>query len=70
MPDISGIEVLEFVLAQDRLRHLPIIVVTTRGDDDSRSQALAAGASSYMTKPFTPEAIVAAVSGLLEAGSS
>ena len=70
MPDISGIEVLEFVRAQDRLKRLPIIVVTTRGDDDSRAQALAAGASSYMTKPFTPEAIVAAVSELLEPGSS
>jgi two-component system chemotaxis response regulator CheY len=66
MPDISGIEVLEFVRAQDRLKSLPIIVVTTRGDDDSRAQALAAGASDYMTKPFTPEAIVAAVTALLE----
>jgi two-component system chemotaxis response regulator CheY len=66
MPDISGIEVLEFVRAQDRLKQLPIIVVTTRGDDDSRAQALAAGASDYMTKPFTPEAIVSAVSLLLQ----
>jgi two-component system chemotaxis response regulator CheY len=70
MPDISGIEVLEFVRAQDRLRQLPIIVVTTRGDDSSRSQALEAGASRYMTKPFTPEAIVAAVSELLQPGPS
>jgi two-component system chemotaxis response regulator CheY len=70
MPDISGIEVLAFVRAQDRLKHLPIIVVTTRGDEDSRAQALAAGASNYMTKPFTPEAIVAAVSTLLEPGTS
>jgi len=70
MPDISGIEVLEFVRAQDRLKSLPIIVVTTRGDDDSRAQALAAGASNYMTKPFTPEAIVAAVSELLESKAS
>lgn len=69
MPDISGIEVLEFVRAQDRLKSLPIVVVTTRGDDDSRAQALAAGASSYMTKPFTPEAIVATVSALLEPGT-
>ena len=70
MPDISGIEVHEFVRAQDRLKKLPIIVVTTRGDDDSRAQALTAGASEYMTKPFTPEAIVAAVSALLETGTS
>lgn len=70
MPDISGIEVLEFVRAQDRLKTLPIVVVTTRGDEDSRARALAAGASNYMTKPFTPEAIVAAVSALLGARAS
>ena len=65
MPDISGIEVLEFVRAQDRLRALPIIVVTTRGDDDSRAQALAAGASEYMTKPFSPVALSATLTELL-----
>jgi two-component system, chemotaxis family, chemotaxis protein CheY len=68
MPDIGGLEVLEFVRGQDKLRQLPIIVVTTRGDDSSRARALQAGASQYMTKPFTPEAILASVQSLLEAG--
>lgn len=57
MPDIGGYEVLEFVRGQDQLRELPILVVTTRDDPGSRERALAAGASSFMTKPFTPEAI-------------
>ena len=65
MPDINGLEVLEFVRSQDRLRALPIIVVTTRGDEVSRSQALAAGATSYLTKPFTPDAILAEVNAAL-----
>jgi two-component system, chemotaxis family, chemotaxis protein CheY len=65
MPDIGGLEVLEFVRSQDRLRSLPIVVVTTRGDDVSRSKALAAGATRYMTKPFTPDAILAEVTGVL-----
>src|SRR4051812_34395473 len=59
MPDIGGIEVLEFVRGQQRLEALPIIVVTTRGDETSRGAALAAGASRFMTKPFAPEAIAA-----------
>jgi two-component system chemotaxis response regulator CheY len=66
MPDIGGIEVLEFVCGQDRLRALPIIVVTTRGDEASRARALGAGASAFMTKPFTPDAIVAEVRSLLQ----
>ncbi|MFP2934377.1 response regulator [Pyxidicoccus sp. 3LG] len=66
MPDIGGIEVVEFVRGQDRLRQLPIIIVTTRGDEASRTRALAAGANRFMTKPFTPDAILAEARGLLE----
>ena len=68
MPDISGIEVLEFVRAQDTLKALPIMVVTTRGDETSKTQALTAGASLFVTKPFTPEAIVLDAQRLLAGG--
>ena len=68
MPDIGGVEVVEFTRSQDQLRVLPILIVTTRGDDDSRKQALAAGASRYLTKPFTPETILAEVRALLPTG--
>jgi two-component system chemotaxis response regulator CheY len=61
--------VLEFVRSQDNLKTLPIVVVTTRGDEASRANALAAGATLFMTKPFTPEAIVAEAQRLLGAGA-
>ncbi len=67
MPDIGGLEVIEFVRSQDRLRALPIVVVTTRGDETSRERALAAGADRYLTKPFAPEQILGAVAELLDA---
>jgi two-component system chemotaxis response regulator CheY len=57
MPDMHGLEVLRFVRAHPMFRHLPVIVLTTRGDDDSRSAAMAAGASLYLTKPFAPHAL-------------
>ena len=69
MPDVGGIEVIEFVRAQDRLRTLPILIVTTRSDDDSRSQVLAAGASSFLTKPFVPAEILSEVRRLLAPGA-
>jgi two-component system chemotaxis response regulator CheY len=65
MPDIGGFEVLEFVRAQDKLQSLPILVVTTRGDETSRAKALAAGASAFLTKPFSPDGILAEVRTLL-----
>lgn len=65
MPDVGGIEVLEFVRGQDRLRSLPVLIVTTRGDDDSRERVLRAGASAFLAKPFTPDAIIEEVRALL-----
>ncbi|HMG21198.1 MAG TPA: response regulator [Kofleriaceae bacterium] len=65
MPDVGGVEVVEFVRAQDRLRALPILIVTTRGDDETRAQVLTAGASSFLAKPFAPAEILEQVHRLL-----
>ena len=54
MPDMHGIEVLEFVRSHQAYRSLPVIVLTTKRDETSRAQALAGGATLYLTKPFTP----------------
>jgi two-component system chemotaxis response regulator CheY len=64
MPDIGGIEVIEFVRSQDKLRNVPIIIVTTRGDDASRERVMKAGATRYLTKPFAPEVIQAEVASV------
>jgi two-component system chemotaxis response regulator CheY len=69
MPDIGGFEVLEFVRGQDELKEIPIVVVTTRGDETSRARSLAVGASSFMTKPFAPAEILAELRSLLPAAS-
>ncbi len=65
MPDIGGVEVVEFIRGQEGLRGIPILIVTTRGDDASRTRVLAAGASSYLTKPFSPDGIIAEVRALI-----
>jgi two-component system chemotaxis response regulator CheY len=67
MPDIGGYEVIEFIRGQDKLVSLPILVVTTRGDESSRTRALAAGASRFLTKPFAPEALLGEVRALIGA---
>ena len=69
MPDMHGIEVLRFVRQHEPYRALPIIVLTTRGDDASRETAIAAGATMYMTKPFVPHVLADAARTLL-AGST
>src|SRR5579862_7017190 len=49
MPDMHGLDVLRFVRGQERYKGLPIVVLTTRGDEASRDAAEGAGASAYVT---------------------
>src|SRR4029077_9098022 len=51
MPDMHGMEVVQFVQSHSAYRAIPIIVFTTRADEGSRSAALTAGAALYLTKP-------------------
>jgi len=65
MPDVHGLEVLRFIRGQERLRDLPVVILTTRGDANSRQAALQAGATLYLTKPFQPSIIVEQLEPLL-----
>ena len=69
MPDVGGLEVVEFARSQDKLRSLAILIVTSRTEETSRTAVLAAGASRYMTKPFAPEALLVEVHALLSSGN-
>jgi two-component system chemotaxis response regulator CheY len=66
MPDMHGIDVIKFVRGHRAYRDLPIIVLTTRGDDDSRRAAAQAGATTYLTKPFAPEILAGTARSLLQ----
>src|SRR5687767_5888740 len=70
MPDMHGLEVLAFIRNQAKYRTLPVVVLTTRGDDASRQAALQAGASAFMTKPFAPQALAAQAQALLTASAA
>ena len=65
MPGMHGLEVLEFVRKHRAYREVPVVVVTTRGDETTRDAALAAGASRYITKPFAPKDLAEQVRQLL-----
>ena len=67
MPDMHGIEVLGFVRAHQKFHQLPVIVLTTRDDAASRDSAKKAGATSYLTKPFTPQALLSEARAVLDA---
>ena len=70
MPDMHGLEVLKFVRGHEAFRRLPVIVLTTRGDESSRAAAIAAGASLYLTKPFVPHVLAGHARALVEPGGA
>jgi two-component system chemotaxis response regulator CheY len=69
MPDMHGLEVLGFVRAHSKYRQVPVIILTTRSDEASRAAALEAGATAYMTKPFTPGMLATKARELLGQGA-
>ncbi len=65
MPRMDGYELLEHVRADARLRHVPVIMITSRAGQKHRRKARKAGANSYLTKPYQENELVEEVGAVL-----
>ena len=61
MPEMSGLELLTWCREQDHLKTMPFVMVTSRGDKENVVQAIQAGVSGYVSKPFTNEQLLTKV---------
>ncbi|MGE8358715.1 response regulator [Pseudomonas sp.] len=61
MPELSGLELLSWCREQDNLKTVPFIMVTSRGDKENVVQAIQAGVSDFIGKPFSNEQLVTKV---------
>jgi two-component system chemotaxis response regulator CheY len=57
MPVMQGIELLRTVRADAELKHLPFLMVTAEAQKENIIEAVQAGVSNYVVKPFTAEAL-------------
>jgi len=57
MPEMAGIEVLNTVRGDDELKNTPFIMVTAEAQKENILEAVKAGVSSYVVKPFTAETV-------------
>jgi two-component system chemotaxis response regulator CheB len=64
MPVMDGMELLRRLRASDVHRDLRLLMISTETDQERIAAALAAGASDYLAKPFTPEALARKLVGL------
>ncbi|MDD2913986.1 MAG: chemotaxis response regulator CheY [Gallionella sp.] len=53
MPNMTGIDLLRSIRADDKLKHLPVLMVTAEAKKENIIEAAKAGASGYVVKPFT-----------------
>lgn len=66
MPDLDGFQTLEFMKADPRLRHVPVIMLTALDDVASTVRCIEAGAEDYVPKPFNPIVLRARITASLE----
>ena len=55
MPNMTGLELLKAVRGDGELKGIPFIMVTAEGQKENVIEAVKAGVSNYVVKPFTPE---------------
>ena len=65
MPELTGIEVCKKLRADRRTRNVPVVILTARADEQSKMQALDAGANDFLAKPFSSMELRARVENLL-----
>ncbi|MBN1959626.1 MAG: response regulator [Deltaproteobacteria bacterium] len=65
MPDINGLELLSFIRKNPNYTQTPVLIVSTESSERDRAKGLALGANAYITKPFIPDDLKAAVLRLL-----
>lgn len=64
MPRLSGLDVLREIRRQEKFAALPCIILTAGGDAKHERDALALGATQFLTKPFSPKKLYALVARL------
>ena len=62
---VSGIEVCRRLRRRPQTAHVPIIMLTARGEESDRIRGLETGADDYVTKPFSPRELLARVGAVL-----
>jgi two-component system phosphate regulon response regulator PhoB len=65
LPDLSGLEVCRRLRRHPRLAGSSIVMLTAAAQQEDISRGLAAGATQYLTKPFSPVRLLSLVEGLL-----
>jgi two-component system chemotaxis response regulator CheY len=65
MPDINGLELVQFIRKSDRHRSTALIIISTQSSEKDRVRGLSLGADEYMAKPLSADELIRTVDRLL-----
>ncbi len=66
MPVMDGLKLISLIRAEESLKQMPIVVITTEGAKEDRERALSLGADEYLTKPIQANRVLATAKSLLK----
>ena len=65
MPNMNGIEFLKEKAANESIKNIPVVMITTESGNDIISEAISLGAKGSIKKPFTPDEVQNVSGGLI-----
>ena len=68
MPSLDGFDLLAAIRADERVRSLPVILLSARAGEEARIEGLQAGADEYLVKPFSARELLACIASQLQLG--
>jgi signal transduction histidine kinase/DNA-binding response OmpR family regulator/streptogramin lyase len=65
MPNMNGIELLEWLKSERKTASIPVVMLTAKAEQQSKLNALRIGVDDYLTKPFSPQELLARIENLI-----
>lgn len=66
MPVMDGLKLVSLVRQNPKIKHLPVVIITTEGAEEDRQRGLALGANAYIAKPIQSAHLLKVISELLD----
>jgi two-component system phosphate regulon response regulator PhoB len=65
LPGMDGLKVCELIKNSPKTRHIPVVILTAKGEEEDVVKGLEVGADDYITKPFSPKVLIARIHAVL-----
>lgn len=68
LPGVSGIDYVPQLRSNKQTKHIPVIMLTAKAEEENKVRGLTMGADDYVTKPFSPRELIARIQSVLRRG--